>query len=405
MMLKKFKNFQNYENLIVSLFAMLGVFLGFVRTKIFALYLGPELMGLLGLFQNQTQLFGLFCNWGYGTTVTQKENDPVNQLSFALIALAIAFLGLSLIFYVVEIEFSLHGVSYSVIILSSILWSISLTAYGLCLRYNNGISLQKLQLLSNLTSLIFAFAIVTAFYNQSLILLGIVISSILVSICFYTSAIRTSCLVQLFVKAKFSNFKFKNFLLSIRSNFVLVVSGSTTLITLLLTRTVLLDTMGQESLGAFQGVVILFAAGSGIIYAPITTTYFKKCQEEPKSIRQSTLSQFKYQSIFIIPMVFLSLVFASYYHLILSNEFDISLHLVLIICFAEIARMYSTILSYEKISQKQFDKLLKVDLISLMVIFVSSYIVYYFVDIAPYLLLLIFQASHLFLNFVTRSNV
>jgi hypothetical protein len=62
-------------------------------------------------------------------------------------------------------------------------------------------------------------------------------------------------------------------------------------------------------------------------------------------------------------------------------------------------------LSYEKISQKQFDKLLKVDLISLMVIFVSSYIVYYFVDIAPYLLLLIFQASHLFLNFVTRSNV
>lgn len=405
MTLINFKKFQNFENLIVSLYAMLGVVLGFIRTKIFAIYLGPELMGLLGLFQNQTQLFGSFCNWGYGTTITQQENDAVNQILFFLISLTLVSLGLSLIFYFVNIDFSYLNVHITMIILSIILWSISLTAYGLCLRYNNGVSLQKLQLFSNLTSLLFAFGIVTAFYNQSLILTGIVVSSILVSICLYISAIRLSELVQLLVRVKFSYFKFENFVSSIRSNFVLVISGSTTLITLLVTRMVLLNTTGQESLGAFHGVVILFAAGSGIIYAPITTTYFKKCLDEPKNIRRYTLSQFKYQSIFVIPMVLLSLVFASYYHLILSNEFDISLHLVLVICCAEIARMYSTILSYEKISQNQFDKLLKVDLISLAIIVCSSYIVYFLIDIQPYLLLLIFQTSHFLLNFVTRSDV
>ena len=98
MTLINFKKFQNFENLIVSLYAMLGVVLGFIRTKIFAIYLGPELMGLLGLFQNQTQLFGSFCNWGYGTTITQQENDAVNQILFFLISLTLVSLGLSLIF-------------------------------------------------------------------------------------------------------------------------------------------------------------------------------------------------------------------------------------------------------------------------------------------------------------------
>ena len=286
---------ENYDNILksTSIFGsvqFIQVFFTIIRTKIFAIYLGPLGIGMIGLYNGVISMISAISNFGLSNIATKniaeefgetKSNSSQFQKvvnKFRGLALITGLLGtvLCIVFSqkISQVTFKNDNYTIGIVLISIVVLfnQLYLNENAITQGTRNLKILAKSQLISSVLIFIVCIPLVMLWGMQSILLIVLMVPMLNLSVSlFYNHKLGFEFRIKNFSN---SDFRILNNLEIIKNGFLINLSNIALILVGYLTRLIIVQLGSVEDVGLFNAEYAIVASYFGMIFSAMTTDYY-----------------------------------------------------------------------------------------------------------------------------------